>query len=258
MTDADEVLASLTHGDHLRPSRPLLRGILGLGVLAAGIARASCIVPLGEVRLLHVVANPVAHGGRLAESVSDAFAEFSSARVADGRHSAIAVDVSMPGLAARSMLAIVNRRSLASAWRLRRAADRRMVRVLSPSRLYAEYLFLAQTVRYDVIGSSMAASPSVGLVLSDFDRAAYARPWVWSAKQRGVATVTMVHGSPNENYVPVIADTVMVWGQVQADWFAVHSPGTHVEIVGRPDMSEQPPRDLPFVLTMDDIHRQFG
>lgn len=254
-----EIVESLALGDHTSLSRPTLRGLVGLAVIASGVLRSSARVDIGDPEVVHVVASPVAHGSRLAEAVMGAMDGLRVARVADARLSSISVDVDIAGLGVRSVLSAAHRTAVANALRARRSAGSSAVKGISPSRLYSEYLFLAQHIRYTVAADALGGIAQHVLVLTDFDRAAYSRPWIWAANQRGLNTATMVHGSPNQNYIPVLADTALVWGEVQAEWFAKHSPGTVVEIVGRPDIADAASPETTVTpqsyITMEDIHR---
>ncbi|WP_431863621.1 hypothetical protein [Microbacterium algeriense] len=234
----DEIAESLTLGDHRNLDRQMVRGALGLLVVGSGLFRSSVKLGLGSPQVVHVVASAVAHGARLTAAAGSALGALTVARVADARLSDVAVDADAPGISPRSMRSVVNRRHVREALRIRRRAAGSVVRALSASRVYAEYLFLAQAIRYAIARDAVADLPESSVVLTDFDRHAYSRPWIWAANQRGLRTITMVHGSPNRNYVPVLAGSVLAWGQVQADWFAARSPEVRVEIVGRPEVRE--------------------
>lgn len=236
---AEEVAASLEFGDHRSLGRLPLRGLLGLGVIAFGVLSSRRAVTVDHGDVIHVVANPVAHGARLTLAVGNALSVLRVVRLADARLSAVPVDVHAPGLGARSMKGIVYRTAIARALQLRRHVGRASMRSLSPNWLYSEYLFLAQAIRYTIAEEAFAEVPESTIVLTDFDRSAYARPWIWAAHRRGLRTVTMVHGSPTTNYVPVLAGTVLTWGPGQSDWFARHSPSTASVIVGRPEMEAE-------------------
>lgn len=234
----DEIAESLTLGDHRNLDRQMVRGALGMLVVASGLSRSSVKLDLGSPQVVHVVASAVAHGARLTAAAGSALAAVTVARVADARLSDVAVDADAPGLSPRSMRSVVNRRHVREAIRIRRRATGSVVRALSASRVYAEYLFLAQAIRYTIARDAVADLPESTVVLTDFDRHAYSRPWIWAANQRGLRTITMVHGSPNRNYVPILAGSVLAWGEVQADWFATHSPEARVQIVGRPEIRD--------------------
>lgn len=255
---ANEVVESLVLGDHQNLGRLPLRGAYGLAVLARGVFRKSDTYRLPEAEVIHVVASAVAHGSRLTTAVAVALDGLNIVQVSDARLASVPV-TDFPGVGARSIGRHSTRGRLRAALRLRRTANREAVLALSRSRIYGEYLFLAQAIRYALVAEALTSSSGVGMVLSDFDRHAYTRPWVWTANELGLNTATMVHGSPNSNYIPVIAKTVLVWGEVQAEWFAKHSPGTLVEIVGRPDIPDpeqpKPQREYGRFITMDDIHR---
>lgn len=238
---ADEVVRSLDVGDHRDLDRLTARAILGFSVMAACFLtrRERAITIGGAPDVVHVVANPVAHGARLSIAVAEALVGMKVARVADARVAdpVIGVDVDAAGLSPRSMRAVFSRRTLAHALRLRLATSRSALCPISRNWLYREYLFIAQAVRYFVARDTLGAVPGATAVLADFDRSAYARPWIAAATEMGLRTVTMMHGSPNARYyVPVLADTALVWGQVQAEWLSLHSPLTASTIVGRPEL----------------------
>jgi hypothetical protein len=185
-----------------------------------------------------VFASPVAHGAALAAAVGRALAGLNAKLVADPRHALkdLAVALPFPGLAPASMVTVSRWRRLARALRLRLALPAGALRALPVARLYGEYLFLAQAVRYQAAEDAVRGA---ALVLTDFDRQSYCRPLVWAAKQQGIPTMTLVHGTPNEtNYVPVLADSVGVWGAAQDEWFGRHSPGTARTVIGRPEAEE--------------------
>ena len=237
---ADEIVRSLKIGDHRDLDRKGMRGAVGLMLLAAAaLRRKDRVLVLGvDAQVLHVVASPVAHGARLAHAARNAVTSMTVACVADARvaDASITVDVNASGLAVRSMWGLASRRSVLQSLKLRRYAPRDGIRALSTNRFYSEYLFLAQAVRFITAADALASVPDSTLILTDFGRHAYAWPWVRAGVRRGLRTVTMVHGSPNDNYVPVLADTVLVWGSAQERWMHIHSPGTSVIIIGRPDI----------------------
>ena len=52
-----------------------------------------------------------------------------------------------------------------------------------------------------------------------------------------------MHGTPSAaTYLPLVAEQVLVWGRVQARFFAEHAPAAHVTVVGRPDLEPLDPQ----------------
>ncbi|TFD79133.1 hypothetical protein E3T54_05500 [Cryobacterium sp. Sr8] len=195
---------------------------------------------LPATEVLFIVANPVAHGARLAQSVTRGVRSSTLSLVADARFSdpALAVDFAFPGISARSLKATVTVRRLRFAVAARRALPRGVGLRGSANWLYREYIFAAQAVRYAATHAAVSKLAPTTILLTDFDRSAYCRPWIWAAKRAGMATATLMHGSPNElNYIPVLADNALVWGQAQESWLAQRSPDTSTMIIGRPDLS---------------------
>lgn len=241
MTDRESsaaIVDSLAHGDHIGLDRQRLRGALGMTALVLG-----CLTTQGEVRrsrMLFVVANPVAHGARLASAVMRALPSDATIvtdhRLADP---SVAAGEHFPSLAARSLIRVVTPARLREALRLRRA---RSALPRAGSRLYAEYLFLAQAVRF-AAARDLLTEGGAEAVVADFDRAPYSSPLVHAAKELGVVTVTLVHGMPNRaNYLPVLADHVLAWGEVQRSWFHEHGVDAAIHLVGRPDVPDEPSR----------------
>jgi hypothetical protein len=237
---AAEIAASLGIGTEMSLDRQLLRSVAGFAGLLGGAARRRPHAVPGPVdgAVWTVFASPVAHGAALAAAVGEALAGLKVGLVADSRHASedLGLAFSFPGLAPASMVSVSNWRRLAGAVRLRLALPAGALRSLPVARLYREYLFLAQAVRYQAAEDALSGA---ALVLTDFDRDNYCRPLVWAAKQHGIPTMTLVHGTPNEiNYVPVLADWVGVWGTAQDEWFRRHSPGTARAVIGRPEAEE--------------------
>ncbi|MFD5276393.1 hypothetical protein ACFWIX_02400 [Pseudarthrobacter sp. NPDC058362] len=110
-------------------------------------------------------------------------------------------------------------------------------------------------MRYDFAHSWVSSLPKDHLWLADFDRPAYCRPLIWQAKKLGRKTATLVHGSPNQNYLPPVADQVLVWGDSQLRWFRAASPQSHCHVVGRPEIRKSvapaPPRRLRVMHSME-------
>ncbi len=235
--DARLIAESLQQGDHTGLDRKLIRGVVGWAALVLG-----CVTPTrtrdSRSPVRFVVANPVAHGARLGAAVAAILPEGATV-VTDHRLAAHALTAGedFPALAPQSMMRIATLSRLGSALRLRR---RLKALPAGDSRVFAEYLFLAQAIRFAAARDALIAS-GTKLVLVDFDRAAYTAPWIHGAKTAGIATATLVHGVPNEwNYLPVMADDVLVWGEVQAAWLRSHSTSAGIHIVGRPDVMHGP------------------
>lgn len=240
--DAHLIAASLRQGDHTRLDRKRVRGVVGWAALALG-----CMTPArvgsGSSSVRFVVANPVAHGARLGAAVARILPK-ASAVVTDHRlaDEALTAGDHFPSLAPRSMPRIVTLSRLSAAFRLRRSL--RAVPA-ADSRIYAEYLFFAQAIRF-AAARDVLNRGTTRLVLVDFDRPAYSAPWVHAAKAAGITTATLVHGVPNEwNYLPVMADHVLVWGEVQERWLRDHGVGAGIHIVGRPDIGHAPLQESP-------------
>lgn len=234
-----EIAASLRIGTEMSLDRQLLRSAAGFTALLGGAARRTAADrEPDDGAVWTAFASPVAHGAVLAAAVGEALAGLKTELVADSRHASkdLGVTFSFPGLAPASVVSVSNWTRLARAVGLRRALPAGALRSLPVARLYGEYLFLAQAVRYQAAEDALSGA---ALVLTDFDRHNYCRPLVWAAKRHGVPTMTLVHGTPNEiNYVPVLADWVGVWGAAQDEWFRRHSPGTARAVIGRPEAEE--------------------
>ena len=239
---ADTINDSARQGDHLRLNRLGLRALVGFIMIATGAIRRSHRIQAVAPVLL-VIANGVAHGSRLARGLERSLplgvrsqviydARFSSFEPAD------AIDA--PGLSVRRIGRSASWRRVSEAWRLRRVLGRNRHR-FTASLLYNEYIFFAQALRFlvarDVLGGH------VKLVVTDFDRHAYAYPWIWAAHAAGARTVTAVHGTPSAaTYLPVLSDVLLAWGPNQAGWFARNSPGIDVAVTGRFDVESTPIR----------------
>lgn len=237
MTDAEDaraIVESLGRGDHVGLDRQRLRGAVGLVALLCGCATPTVRTP--TARMLFIVANPVAHGARLAASVTAALPD-GSIVVSDHRlaEPQISRGADFPSLAARSLVPVV------SPARLRRALRLRRFRPHAPaarSRLFAEYLFLAQSIRFDAAADALHQG-ATRAILVDYDRHAYTWPWVAAAKKAGVRVATLVHGTPNRtNYLPVLADDVLAWGEIQETWLRRNGVDATIHLVGRPDVAE--------------------
>jgi hypothetical protein len=237
-----EVLESCAVGDHTFHSLPGLRAVRGFqqliwSALFRTKAATACTLPSSQVVL--VAANPVAHGARLVASIRNSVRSSSFSVMADARLGAqgLLIEHSFPGISAKSLVGFVSGQRLAFALKLRLKIQRGTPLLGSKNRFYREYLFAAQAVRYAACSEAVTKMSQVTVLVTDYDRSAYARPWVWAANSIGMKTVTMMHGSPNEaNYVPVLARHSLVWGAVQKQWIEHRSPGIEVQVVGRPDL----------------------
>lgn len=240
---AIEVLESLRVGDHTFHTLPVLRAARGFQqILCAGLVREKAAArptpPNSQIVL--IAANPVAHGARLVASVRESIKSSTMSVVTDARlaEEGLEIEYSFPGISGNSLLSFVSRKRLVFAFKLRSLLPRRTSLIGSTSRLYREYLFIAQAVRYAACHAAVKQMPPTTILLTDFDRHTYCQPWVWAANGIGMTTVTLTHGSPNEaNYVPVLARHSLVWGAVQKEWMEDKSPGVDVQIVGRPDLA---------------------
>ncbi|MBT2519668.1 hypothetical protein [Arthrobacter sp. ISL-28] len=125
------------------------------------------------------------------------------------------------------------------------------------SRVYLEVLFLLQAIRYDLAQAWVESLPKEHVWLSDFDRSAYCRPLIWQAKKLARTTATMVHGTPNQNYLPPVAENVLVWGEAQLQWFRAVNQDCTLHVVGRPDICKfiapGPPKRLRVVHSMESL-----
>ena len=239
---AVEVLESCAVGDHTFLSLPWLRAARGFQQLVMSVFQGSRptghhAMPASEILL--VAANPVAHGAKLVATLRKCVLSSTFSVVADARLGAegLSIDHSFPGVSASSLASSVTATRLIFAIKLRSKLPRGSVLVGSRSRLYREYLFIAQSMRYAACKDAVAALLPTTVLVTDYDRHTYCRPWVWAANAAGISTVTLIHGSPNEaNYIPVLAQYALVWGAVQKKWIEERSTGTQVFVVGRPDL----------------------
>ncbi|MFJ6280542.1 hypothetical protein [Arthrobacter subterraneus] len=228
---------SLSTGDHkiLVPSR--VRALLGFLLIAIGIVTPKRRPDTRDGAVWFVVSNPVAHGARLCASVSSALKRFPLQILADHsvKDPTVESQDHFPGLGLRS---IAGASSISGIWRS--IVVRRALGSMPPgdgNRFWAEYLFFAQTLRYMAAREAMLVPAKVKLVIVDFDRAGYGRPIVYWAKRAGIPIVTLVHGSPvATTYMPILADSVLVWGECQRNWLKRLAPEVPVHEIGRSDV----------------------
>lgn len=238
-----DILDSLAQGDHIgrvSVSRALV-GLLLLHLYALGKAwyTRDAQASRGTVAdVVILVANPIAHGARLATAVRRAAtrAGLSVTTIADGRIAGpgLKVDVHFPGIGVRSVLSLADIPGLRWGWSVFRGAESWPAQV-SKNRWVRAYLVLAQTLRYRAAFDQVGDLPATVCHVADFDRAAYSRPWCWAVKAHGGTLCTLVHGSPSEaTYVPFIAPWVLVWGDIQKRF--VQRAGAIPVVVGRPEI----------------------
>lgn len=239
---ATMVCESLRQGPHWNVRHQAFRGLAGIAVLAwyALLPRRddNAPKPLGD-RNAFVVSNPVAHGAKLANAVAGLIPP-PCVLVADSRMSALGLDHDdFPSVAIRSVGRCVSLPDLIAAIRLRwhwHNPERSWTR-----RVFTEYLFLAQSVRFRLARRFLRGVGHARILVADFDRDSYAAPLMLTARDYGITTVSLIHGTPNAaNYLPFFADHALVWGQVQADWVSRTDPATKVHVVGRPEFSDVP------------------
>ena len=188
-------------------------------------------------RVAFVVSSPVAHGAKLAQAVLDAGTGVEL--VCEAHYSQLdrSPALDFPGLGPRALRRTVSISDLLVAIRLMPAVWRRLGSTGQPRTAFL-YPAFAQSLRY-----SLATRLTPGeRVVVDFDRAPYSSPLLWASRRGGATVTTLVHGSPSEaNYLPLVADRALVWGEEQRRWFA--DRGVHnTVIVGRPDWRPLPVR----------------
>lgn len=237
---AKEVADSLKQGDHLRHSRQFLRSLFTVSILIFLVlppARGRKVMT--QARFTLVLANPVAHGSRLAAAVMNALQSMEANLAGDRRLAASEIAKEMvhfPSLTVLSFGRSVTWAQLSGALQLRRYADLTASDYPGLSRVYLEILFLLQAIRYDLAQSWVASLPQGHIWLCDFDRHAYSRPVIWHAKMLGRTTATLVHGTPSHSYLPPVAQNVLVWGHAQLHWFRAASQESTYHVIGRPEI----------------------
>lgn len=236
------ISSSLDAGDHLSVSFQQFRGIFGFASIFIGCFKNQQTHINLSFNSIYVASSVTAHGARMASAIKDALNEklcvIGDSRLAE---ETIKVDSDFPSLSFISISRIANFRSLVNAIQLRRLIKNPW---RNKSKIYSEYLFIAQALRFRSASKQLSSMKQVPVVLTDFDRCAYSAPWLFHANQLGLKTATFVHGSPNpENYLPLNAKNVLVWGTIQKKWFENKSPSIPVYVVGRPELSglEAPP-----------------
>lgn len=82
-------------------------------------------------------------------------------------------------------------------------------------------------------------------ILTDFDRNTFNASMICAARSLGIPTFSMVHGStiPPDNYIPVVADYLLVWGEFQKEQFVRFGhPAERIFISGNTRLNENPAR----------------
>ena len=237
------IAESLKMGDHLFLRMLSRRAAFGFACLfGASIANAfkDPKVELSKADIALIVANPAAHGVRLAQAVQNGFNGLNSVTISDQRFAepSFTIDGSFPGISPRSLFPFVTIGRLVNAARWRSQISLKQTSNQLNSKFYAEYLFLAQAVRFQLALASIRSLADTALILSDYDRHTYCQPWIWAANFTGRRSATLVHGSPSvENYLPLLASRVFVWGETQLKWFENLAPDAEVVVVGRPELA---------------------
>lgn len=237
------VVESLEFGDHRDLPVSTRRVIAGIGMMVLGALRPKAHHVLAPQ--VFVVCNPVAHGVRMANAVISSLDEHDV--LADPALSApeLAWTRGTPSLGVRSIGGISTFRRLREAfrgWRTLSSADRQRA---GRNALEAFYLYAAQSMRYADAEALLCVPESrARIVITDFDRAAFAAPWIEVARRAGLPTATFVHGSPHAaTYLPLRADAVFTWGEAQTEWFRTRAPGARLFEIGRPDLTEHDAHD---------------
>lgn len=87
------------------------------------------------------------------------------------------------------------------------------------------------------------------LVLADYDRYSGNAPMIMAARALGIPTLSLVHGATNPitNYVPVLAEHLLVWGEHHEELFRVHNKTSpEIHIVGNPKVHSYRRRGVEF------------
>ncbi|GAA2159158.1 hypothetical protein [Pedococcus bigeumensis] len=205
-----------------------------LVVLIAGSLLRTAGPPARGQAVVLGIGSPVQHGAEQANLAAAALRgvgcdTWCDARLARGLHGDAR---DFPSLSPFSLARHVGPRDLWAAWSASRRGSRRpegAARDCGPVEWL--YLRLAQAARLALAERRLEAS-GARLVVVDFDRGPAMAPLVVAAGNAGIPTATLVHGSPSKSYLPVLADSVLAWSTVQADWFRAHGAG-HAEVVGR-------------------------
>jgi hypothetical protein len=79
----------------------------------------------------------------------------------------------------------------------------------------------------------------VAMIIVDHDRNPGMIPLILAGQNLSIRTVTLVHGSisPIDNYIPVVADCIWVWGEYQREKFMNYGVSdSRIKIVGNPKL----------------------
>lgn len=249
---ANEIHASLSQGDHLRHGHQILRALISVAglIVAPLFPRHELKVPRGDTAVALIIANPVAHGSRFARSVKAALEPIQANIVADGRladNELAGAIIDFPALTVKSLIGVMSLCDLRDAVSLRLRFRKGLHKPPGVNLLYYEVLVLMQSIRYSLAQRFVHGCSGDLIFLADFDRAAFSRPLMWHANRTGRTTATLIHGTPNENYLAPLASNLLVWGESQSNWFSTHAPLCRTYVVGRPDFDG--------IIEVDDVKR---
>lgn len=238
------LVQSLRIGDHEYSPYSRSKAAAGLAALVAGglaprrgpgrgrTGNGGADPAGGRYRVLFTFAAPMAHG---AELLHDATAALDGRATAwfdekQADTSTIADHDDFPSLSPKSMFRRATPVDLASGLLFLFRNGRAAVTVLPRShRLARWYLVWAQGCRRRIASRWMRALDP-GLVVADMDLHATCAPVVVAARMQGTTTATLVHGSPSENYLPILADAVLTWSALQSEWFSGRTDAELIEV----------------------------
>lgn len=107
-------------------------------------------------------------------------------------------------------------------------------------RFYILAIFTIQFKKY-ISFKNWLVTKNIDLVISDFDRYPSNIPWIMAARSENIKSISLVHGAthPIENYLPVLAEELWVWGEYQKTLFESKGvSNTKIRIIGNPKVSE--------------------
>ncbi len=110
-------------------------------------------------------------------------------------------------------------------------------RTLNLKNIEMLYVYTIQSLKF-LVAKDFLKKNEITSILVDFDRSANISPLMLAAKKAGVKTATLVHGSvlPPYLFLPVLANTMYCWGNIQKELFGdlVSDPTSYI-ISGRTD-----------------------
>ena len=228
------MLSCLSHDDVAAMRRRRFGAITALLVLILVSLVRTYGSPAGGAAVVLGIGSPVQHGAQQANQAATALrgpgcSTWCDRRLARGLHR---MEHDFPSLSPFSLSRHVSPRDLWAALRASRPFLRSARRTaLGCGRAEWLYLLLAQGARLSLAERRLRSS-GARLVIVDFDRSSAMVPLVMAARNAGVPSATLVHGSPSKTYLPVLADVVLAWSTTQADWFRTQGV-PDVEVVGR-------------------------